>query len=242
MAIFESGEVRLHYEISGSEAGEALPLLLFAPGGMRSAADLWARAPFDPRVACADGRRVIAMDQRNAGASTAPITAAQGWHTYAQDHVALLDHLGIERCLVMGMCIGGPFCLGLAQAAPARVAAAVLLQPIGLDDNRDAFRQMYDAWADDLRPLRPEVDEAAWQGLRAQLFDGDFVFSVSRDFVRACAMPMLVARGDDLYHPASISEEIARIAPDAQLLRDWKEDPGRETAVQQILAFLDRHG
>jgi hypothetical protein len=50
------------------------------------------------------------MDQRNAGGrSRAPVTAQDGWHSYAADHIALLDHLRIDRCHLFGQCIGGSF-------------------------------------------------------------------------------------------------------------------------------------
>ena len=39
----------------------------------------------------------------------------------------------------LGMCIGGPYCLGMMKADPNRVSSAVLLQSIGLDNNRDLF-------------------------------------------------------------------------------------------------------
>ena len=31
------------------------------------------------------------------------MTAADGWDSYADDHLELLDHLGIERCHLLGM-------------------------------------------------------------------------------------------------------------------------------------------
>jgi len=80
---------------------------------MRSSIEFWHRSPFDPTVELASDFRVIAMDQRNAGASRAPVSAADGWETYARDHLALLDHLGIVRCHLMGGCIGSSYCLGL---------------------------------------------------------------------------------------------------------------------------------
>ena len=96
---------RLYYE----EYGDGFPLLLFAPGGMRSAISFWARSPWNPIEALADRFRVIAMDQRNAGHSTAPIHSGNGWHSYTADHIALMDHLRIERAHVLGGCIGGPY-------------------------------------------------------------------------------------------------------------------------------------
>jgi pimeloyl-ACP methyl ester carboxylesterase len=79
------------------------------------------------------------MDQRNAGQSVAPIRATDSWYVYTSDHLALLDYLGIDRCHVAGMCIGGPYIMGLIQAGPQRIASAVVFQTIGLDNNRQAF-------------------------------------------------------------------------------------------------------
>jgi pimeloyl-ACP methyl ester carboxylesterase len=236
MPSFEHEGATIHYE----ETGSGPALLTLAPGGMRSAADLWANAPFDPRAEFSGSCRVISMDQRNAGASTGPIEADHGWHTYTADQLALLDHLGIDECRVIGMCIGGPFCLGLMQAAPERITGAVLLQSIGVADNEGLFHQMFDGWMNDVRPQRPEIPGDAWSGLRSNLFDGDFVFSVSREFVRECTTPMLVMRGDDPYHPAAISEELAELAPNAELVREWKEGAARDAAIERIRDFLPR--
>jgi pimeloyl-ACP methyl ester carboxylesterase len=126
MPTIRLGRADIYYE----EYGSGFPLLLFAPGGMRSSIGFWARSSWNPIETLADRFRVIAMDQRNAGRSSAPITAADGWHTYAADHIALMDHLDIDRAHVLGGCIGGPYCFGVMQAAPERVTAAVLQQTI----------------------------------------------------------------------------------------------------------------
>ncbi len=60
---------------------------------MRSAISFWARSPWNPIETLSDRFRVIAMDQRNAGHSTAPIHSGNGWHSYTADHIALMDHL-----------------------------------------------------------------------------------------------------------------------------------------------------
>jgi pimeloyl-ACP methyl ester carboxylesterase len=235
MATFTRGETLIHYE----EHGSGHPVLLFAPGGMRSSLDFWNRTPFDPVRELAGSFRVVAMDQRNAGQSRAPVSAADGWHTYASDHVALLDHIGIERCHLLGGCIGGAFALRLAVSVPSRVTAAVLQQPIGLADNQGAFHEMFDGWAGDLARSRPDVTPDALAGLRANLYDGDHVFfSVSRDEVRNTRVPLLVLRGNDLYHPAAASEEIARIAPRGELVSSWKEGQDLARAVARVKAFL----
>ena len=225
--------------IAFDEAGEGFPILLFAPGGMLSAASFWQQSPWNPIDELSSEFRVIAMDQRNAGRSRAPITASDGWHVYTADHLALLDHLGIERCHTIGGCIGGPYCMGLIEAAPHRVASAVLQQSIGLSaENRPAFYEMFDSWAKGLKEGGREIDDAALAGFRERMYGGDFLFNVTRDFVRGCQTPLLVLKGDDLYHPVEISREIVELAPNAELVEEWKEGASRTAAVERVRAFL----
>jgi len=142
----------------------------------------------------------------------------------------------------LGGCIGSSYCLGLIKLAPERVGAAVLQNPIGLSpENRAAFYDMFNGWASELGKARPELSEAALHAFRARMYDGDFVFSVSRDFVRTCHTPMLVLAGDDLYHPAPIAEEIARLAPNAELILKWKTPDTAPAAVARVRAFLKAH-
>lgn len=238
MPQFERDGISLYYE----ESGRGFPVLLFAPGGMRSAIPFWENSPWNPIDALAPHFRVIAMDQRNAGRSKAPITARDGWHSYTADHLALLDHLGAERCHLLGGCIGGPYCLGVMEAAPERVAAAVLQQPIGFDgENRAAFYEMFDGWARALAEERGDVDAGALASFRGNMYDGDFVFNVSRDFVRRCEIPMLVLMGADLYHPMETSREIAELAPNAELVERWKDGDIVDATVKRVIDFLVAH-
>ena len=238
MPIWQQGELKIHYETFG----EGFPVLLFAPGGMHSKIDVWERMPWNPIDVLSPHFRVIAMDQRNAGESEAPIQGTDGWGTYAADHVALLDALEIDRCHVLGCCIGGPYALGLIEADAQRVAGAVLVQPIGRsDENREAFYAMFDSWAEDLRPGRPEVDEGDWESFRSNMYDGDFLFNVSRDFVRGVENPLLVLMGNDLYHPEAISREVADLAPRAELIEEWKEGAAVQASAKRVVEFLQAH-
>jgi hypothetical protein len=54
------------------------------------------------------------------------------------------------------------------------------------------------------------------------MWAGEFVFSVSRDFVRRCSVPGLVLPGDDTPHPAITGRELAEILPDVETLHDRK--------------------
>lgn len=239
MPIFErSSGVSIYYE----EHGQGFPLVLFAPGGMRSSIPFWDRAPFHPIREFASEFRVIAMDQRNAGRSFAPITENDGWYSYAADHVALLDHLHVERCHVLGGCIGGSFCMGLMQAAPTRVVAAVLQQPIGhTQENRTTFYELVDGWAKEVLPQHAEATPNAVAVLRERMYGGDFVFSVARDFVRGLATPLLVLMGNDIYHPSATSREIVALAQHATLIERWKEPDAVPETVRRVREFLRAH-
>ena len=72
------------------------------------------------------------------------------------------------------------------------------------------------------------------------MFDRDFVYNVSRDFVAGCETPLLVLMGTDPYHPEVISREIADLAPNARLVERWK-DPQAHGTVPTVLEFLRAH-
>ncbi|MDA0788514.1 MAG: alpha/beta hydrolase [Proteobacteria bacterium] len=237
MPYFKRDDISIYYEIHG----EGYPILLLAPGGMRSSIPVWTSgSEWNPITSLSPHYQVIAMDQRNAGQSSAPISGNDNWSTYTNDHIALLDHLNIAQCHVLGGCIGGPYCLGLMEDQPGRVTSAVLQQSIGADNNRDTFYDLFDSWADALKPARPEVPDDAWVQFRSNMFDGDFVYNVTREFVAGCEIPMLVLMGTDVYHPEVTSREIASLAPNAILIEKWK-DPEKDNTVENVLAFLAAH-
>jgi len=237
MAFFEQGDVRIYYE----EHGSGFPVLLIAPGGMRSSVPFWQNTPWNPIEQLSPHYRVIAMDQRNAGQSTGPITARDSWHVYTADQLALLDHLGVDQFHAAGMCIGGPYIMGLIEAAPERVAAGVLFQPIGLENNRQLFYDMFDGWAKELKASRSEVGEADWTAFRNAMYGGEFLFNVDREFVSKCTTPLLVLCGRDPYHPESTSRELVELAPNASLIEEWKEGTARDAARAAVAEFLAAH-
>jgi pimeloyl-ACP methyl ester carboxylesterase len=195
----------------------------------------------DPMTVLANRYRVVAMDQRNAGRSRAPIFASDDWHVYASDHLALANHLGLDRFHVIGGCIGASFCLTLCELAPSRITSAVLQNPIGHADNREVFANLVESWAKDIRTERPEIGEHVLKNFGDNMFGGDFVFSVNREFVRQCKTPLLVMPGDDPPHPAAIGEEIIALVPNAETLRQWKGPEHLQTAIAHVAAFLERH-
>jgi len=238
MATFEREGISIYYEVHG----EGFPLLLFAPGGVRSSIPIWSRAAYDPIRELASDFRVIALDQRNAGRSRAPVRGSDGWHVYTEDHLALLDHLGVERAHLLGNCIGPSFALALIAAAPERVTSAVLQQPIGAsEENRPLFRAAFDTWASELLPQHPEASAEDFASFRQRLFGGDFVFSVSREAVRASRTPLLLLAGNDPHHPLETSRELAAIAPNVEFVERWKEPELVPETIERVRAFLKAH-
>jgi pimeloyl-ACP methyl ester carboxylesterase len=237
---FERGDAVIHYDIEGDPNG--FPVLLIAPGGMRSFNDRWSDMPWNPRTALVDHYRLIGMDQRNAGRSTAPVSGDDGWHTYRADQLALLDELGVERCHVLGMCIGGPYIIGLLKAAPERFASAVLLQPVGVGDhNRSAFYETFDLWAADLSESHPEAAASDWASFRSNMWDGEFVLTATPDELASIGVPLLVAMGNDLHHPQETSRAIAELAPDVTFVERWKTDDALPATDATIKHFLAGH-
>jgi pimeloyl-ACP methyl ester carboxylesterase len=237
MPSFNNGDASIYYE----EYGQGFPILTFAPGGMMSTIDFWRRpaSPVDPTAVFASDFRVIAMDQRNAGGqSHAPIRDTDGWQTYASDHIALLDHLGIERCHLYGQCIGGPFILSLLKAQPQRIVSAILAQPIGRIGPLPAQRSgNFVSWAEGLTG-HPEATPEVIDAFHNNLYGPDFAYSVDRDFVRTCQTPCLVLAGNDEAHPFAIAEEIANLLPNAEFIPDWKQGEPLAVATQRMRRFL----
>jgi pimeloyl-ACP methyl ester carboxylesterase len=246
MPVLNIRDGEIYYEVHGS----GFPLMIFAPGGLRSELAFWRHSPsdpsapavwMDPMTVLSQKYRVVAMDQRNAGRSRAPIFASDDWHVYASDHLALANHLGLDRFHIMGGCIGASFCLTLCEVAPSRIASAVLQNPIGHADNRDVFANLVQGWAKGMREQHREIAEHVLKNFADNMFGGDFVFSVYREFVRQCQTPLLVMPGDDPPHPQAIGEEIIELAPNAEALRQWKGPEHLPVAIERVTAFLERH-
>ncbi len=236
----------IYYE----EFGQGFPILLFAPGGLRSRLEMWHHPKDGPRRSWCDwtevlaeaGYHVIAMDQRNAGQSRCAIEADHGWHTYAADHMALIDHVGAERFHVLGGCIGGSFCIKAVETAPGRVVSAVLQNPIGLHpDVPDYFPQSHIEWSKEKRAERPDLDEAKIAAFGRNMWDHPFVFCSSRDFVKAFPVPAILLPGTDTPHPAATSAELESLLPGLELIRDWRGPEHMETQRTRVLDFLARH-
>ena len=244
-SFYEQGAVRIRYE----EVGSGFPLLIIAGGGLESTISALARGPFDPIAEFKDEYRCIAADLRNAtgGQSSGPLEIDRPWDSYTDDHLGLMDHLGIDKFMVMGFCIGGPFVWNLLRRAPDRVVAAVLAQPSGSrPEARDLFYEgNMKNWGPALVARRPEITMEMVDKFLTRMYrtNPDFVFTVTRDFVRNCQTPVLILPDDIPAHPYAVAMEAAMLAPKAEVsMFPWKEPKERiPLAVRQIRSFLRAH-
>jgi pimeloyl-ACP methyl ester carboxylesterase len=158
-----------------------------------------------------------------------------------------MDHLGIREFLVMGFCIGGPMILNLIRRAPERVIAAVLMQPSGFrPELPDLFYQNnIKGWGPPLCEKRPDVTMEMVHAFLTSMYTNraDFVFTVSREFVRAIPTPLLVAPDDVPAHPYKVALEVARLAPHAEVTSyPWKDAPEHiDAVVEHARRFLTAH-
>jgi pimeloyl-ACP methyl ester carboxylesterase len=241
---YQRGPVRIHYQ----EFGSGFPLLVIPGGGLSSSiAGLLRGGPFNVVEEFKGEYRVIVADLRNApGQSTGPLEVDRPWDSYTDDQVGLMDHLGIDKFMVMGFCIGGPFVWNILERAPNRVVAAVLSQPSGWRPEMPTMN--YDnnmaGWGPELVKRRPEITMEMVDKFLTKMYKNvEFVFTVSRDFVRNCQTPLLIMPDDIPAHPYAVAMEAAMLAPKAEVtMFPWKEPPQRiPLAVRQVHSFLRAH-
>ena len=246
MPFYQKGDVRIHYQ----EAGSGFPLLVIPGGGLNSSISaLTGSAPFNPMEDFKNEYRCITSDLRNSnlGQSSGPLETDRPWDAYSDDHLGLMDHLGIKKFMVIGFCVGGPMVWNLLKRAPDRIVAAVLAQPSGSrPEMRDLFYENNTkGWGAELTKRRPEITTEMVDKFLTKMYrtNPDFVFTVTRDFVRACQTPILVLPGNIPAHPYAIAMESALLAPKAEVsLFPWKEPKERiPLVVRQVRSFMRAH-
>ena len=244
---YEKGSVRIYYE----EAGAGFPLMLIPGGGLNSTVAFFSgNSPFNAVEQFKSQYRCITADLRNApsGQSTGPVEVERPWDSYADDQLGLMDHLGIDKFLVMGFCIGGPFIWSLLKRAPDRIPAAVLAQPVGWRPemrDRKYPGSFWASWPSTVSAKRPEITMQTADQFVTRMFEtnADFVFTVTRDFVHSCQNPVLILPDDVPPHPYAVALESAMLAPKSEMsIFPWKEPKERiPLAVRQIHSFLKAH-
>jgi pimeloyl-ACP methyl ester carboxylesterase len=242
MPTIERAGATIYYEDHGDPSLPALFLL--APGGLNSTIDFWARMPIKPLEVFADEYRIIGMDQRNAGVrSKGPLDGRDPWRLYAEDQLTVLDHLNVDRTLVIGSCIGSSFIFELLQLAPERIVAGIPMQPIGHDDsNSGAFGpDMWRPWGQNLIDNGASFTMEDVDAFGHGLFDSGFVFTATPDDLKSFQTPLLLMYGNDRAHPRSVSVEVGKLLPNVEVIEEWKTDAVVPQVIEQMRAFLRAH-
>jgi len=126
--------------------GSGPPLLLYAPGGFDATIEKWSSLGVYARVKLMDhlprACTCIVFDRRECGQSGGRVEAVT-WADYVAQGRGLLDHLKIERALLMGGCMGCSPVFAFAAAHPERVLGMVLWWPVGGPKYRMKGRQRF---------------------------------------------------------------------------------------------------
>lgn len=174
--------------IEVQQAGEGIPLLIVhGSGGGHDQGMAWAR----PLVQ--QGVRVIAMSRF--GYLRTPRPADASPEAQADAHICLLDALGIDKAVVMGVSAGGPSAMQAAIRHPSRVSALVLVVPIAYKPG---------AVADSAPPVSDQKDE--WL---LRVLGSDFLFWTA----------LHVARDPLIRHVLATPPEQVSAASDAERAR-----------------------
>ena len=246
MPFYERGSVRIYYE----DVGSGFPLLIIPGGGLNSSiSSLNTAVPFNPLERYRNDFRCISADLRNAdlGQSTGPLETDRPWDAYSDDQLGLMDHLGIREFLVMGFCIGGPMIHNLLRLAQDRVVAAAMMQPSGFSPEHPNifYENNTERWAPQLCEKRSDVTMAEVHDFLTNMYTdrADFVFTVSRDFVRSLQTPLLIAPDNVPAHPYEAAMEVAEIAPNSETtIFPWKDSQENiDRVVDHARRFLKSH-
>lgn len=246
MPFYERGSVRIYYE----DVGSGFPLMIIPGGGLNSSiASLDTSVPFNPLERYKNDFRCISADLRNAdlGQSSGPLEIDRPWDAYSDDQLGLMDHLGIREFLVMGFCIGGPMIHNLLKLAKDRVVAAAMMQPSGFSPEYPNifYENNTERWAPQLCEKRSEVTMAQVHDFLTNMYTdrADFVFTVSRDFVRSLQTPLLIAPDNVPAHPYEAAMEVAEIAPNSETtIFPWKDSQENiDRVVDHARRFLKLH-
>ncbi len=247
MASFDSKGVKIHFEDQGS--GD--PIIL-VHGFASRAEHNWGITGWYKTLT--PHYRVIALDCRGHGQSDKPHDIkAYGGAAVEDDIIRLMDHLGIERALLMGYSMGARISMGLLARRPERFRAVVLggigagggvtdpaaRKPIVAallaydqsqvsDQRARLFREFAEANKNDLKALA-----ACIASDREPIAPSQFTNN---------KVPVLVVVGtkDEL---VGNPEELAILIPRAQLLklegRDHLNAPGDKQYHQAVLKFFE---
>ena len=238
---------KIYYEKKGTGP---IKVLLVSPGGMNSQISKWAAMPWNPWENL-DIKKftIVAMDQRNSDSNRSSGPIGNGWDTYAEDILAVLDECHFDNVLAMGSCIGPSYIFKCIELQPERFFGAVLMQPIGFatasvesekweGTNERHTKSWFNQWRETML-LNNRFSESEIDTLEQCMFgNNNFVFSVKPEWLSNLDTPLLVLMGHDYYHPALTSHQIAYLSPNAIINMRWWDTKALNHLGQQVENFF----
>jgi pimeloyl-ACP methyl ester carboxylesterase len=248
MPSFDNGAVEIAY----LDEGEGDPILLVH--GFASTKNVNWVYPTWVSDLRKNGRRVIALDNRGHGESAKLYDPAEyGIPTMANDVVALMDHLSIQRADVMGYSLGARMTAWLGLNKPERLRSAILggigmamvdgggpgenvaeaLEAPSLEEVSDPVGRTFRAFADQTRSDRRAL-AACLRGSRGLM---------SREQVAGINVPVLIAVGttDEV---AGSAHGLGELIAGAEVLdipnRDHMRAVGDKVYKTGVVDFLSR--
>jgi 3-oxoadipate enol-lactonase len=236
---YDSGGDRLHAVMIEAEVEPSPitggPVLVLMHGG---GPDHHSLVPLARRLA--ERLTVVLPDVRGYGRSICADPSRHTWARYADDVIALLDHLGVRRAIVGGAGLGATITLRVAIAYPDRVRAAVLISVEDIEDDQakvaeiefmDAFAERVRtqgigaAWAPLLPDLAPIIGAMVREAIpRSNPYSIAAAAAIGRDRsfrsideLAVIEVPTLIIPGMDHRHPTTLAEALALRLPKGEL-------------------------
>jgi pimeloyl-ACP methyl ester carboxylesterase len=213
--------LQLYYEVHGT----GQPLVLLHGGLLTIESNFAAMIP-----TLAATRQVIAVELQGHG-RTADTDRDLSMDNLADDVIALLDQLGIDRADLYGFSLGGLTAMQAAMRHPRRVrrlvVASIHFRPDGYHDEirnpaaypdgtrmptEADFRSMHDEYV----RVAPDPDHFEEFAARLSAMVGSFE-GWPDDELRALPVPTLVIVGDNDFVLVEHAAEMVSLIPDAQL-------------------------
>ena len=188
--------------------------------------------------------RVLAPDLRGSGRSWCG--GSLGFDQFTGDLEALLDHVGVQKVVIIGVSSGTGVAIHFALAHPGRLAGFAAIHPVyageeqgytpeqagifawmdgiasqALDKGIEALRPLYAAAPEQFREqamaMAMEFDAASVVATSHLLVSGAQPFRKLEDLGRI-RVPSLLVKGADPMHPAALSDAYLRTLPDVEAL------------------------
>jgi pimeloyl-ACP methyl ester carboxylesterase len=215
-----------------------------------------------------EGIRRITLECRGHGASELGDTHGISIAQFADDAIALLDHLGIERAVFGGISLGAAIAVRLAAMHPHRVVALILARPAWIAENAPHRMKIYQQVAQlllehgplqgairfETSPLLHEIESLSPDnaGSLRGFFGRDPITTVqllelipldgpgiSRSDILALACPtQVIANRQDYIHPLDTAEILAGLIIHSRLSVITSKTVNRQRHISEFQEVL----